>query len=280
MTFKKILLPTDGSDYSKTALQYGIYISRIVEAQLAGLQIVDIKIIQGPVFNDIFGSVSLSPYPEFLTVIEEGLNERADTILSDFRKQCETAGLLPEVRKVTGIIDDEIVEESKNADLIILAQRGEHFPISRSILLGSTAEAVVRKSGKPVLVTPEHFKEIEAIGLAYDGSRSAGNALQIAAELSSKARWPLTSIIITPDGNLAAELRKKIEDALAPYDIDNEIIVLQGREEKEIIKFINEGAVELMLMGAYGHSRFKELLLGSTTSYVIRNSRIPVLLTR
>jgi nucleotide-binding universal stress UspA family protein len=280
MTIKKILLPTDGSDYSKTALQYGIYISRIMEAQLAGLHIVDIKIIQGPVFNDIFGCVSLSPYPEFLTIIEEGLNERADTILSDFRKQCETAGLLPEVKKVTGIIDDEIVEESKNADLIILAQRGEHFPISRSILLGSTAEAVVRKSGKPVLVTPEHFKEIEAIGLAYDGSRSAGNALNIAAELSSKARWPLTSIIITSDGNLAAELRKKIEDTLAPYDIDSEILVLQGREEKEIIKFINEGAVELMLMGAYGHSRFKELLLGSTTSYVIRNSRIPVLLTR
>jgi nucleotide-binding universal stress UspA family protein len=280
MTIKKILLPTDGSDYSKTALQYGIYISRIMEAQLAGLHIVDIKIIQGPVFNDIFGSVSLSPYPEFLTIIEEGLNERADTILSDFRKQCETAGLLPEVKKVTGIIDDEIVEESKNADLIILAQRGEHFPISRSILLGSTAEAVVRKSGKPVLVTPEHFKEIEAIGLAYDGSRSAGNALKIAAELSSKARWPLTSIIIIPDDNLAAELRKKIEDTLAPYDIDSEILVLQGREEKEIIKFINEGAVELMLMGAYGHSRFKELLLGSTTSYVIRNSRIPVLLTR
>ena len=52
------------------------------------------------------------------------------------------------------------------------------------------------------------------------------------------------------------------------------------KEEKEILKFIDEGAVELMLMGTHGHSRFKELLLGSTTSHVVRKSRIPVLLTR
>ena len=189
-------------------------------------------------------------------------------------------GSSPRSKKTTGIIDEEIINEGKNADLIVLAQRGEHYPLSRSVLLGSTAEAVVRKSGKPVLVTPVSFIEIESMGLAYDGSPPADHALKIAAELSDRIRWPLTVLIVTDNVKLSADLSKRVESALEDYAIDSDIIVLGGKEEKEIIRFIEEGAVELLLMGARGHSRFKELLLGSTTSHVIRKSRIPVLLAR
>ena len=280
MVIRNILIPTDGSGYSKSALEYGIYIARILGAEITGLHIVDVKIIQGPIFSDIFGSVSLSPYPEFLTAIEKGLQDRADAILEAFRQRCGHAGLKPQVKKVTGIIDEEILKEGKSADLILLAQRGEHYPLSRSVLLGSTAEAVVRKAGKPVMVTPEKFREIESMGLAYDGSPPAQHALEIAAELSVKTKWPLTVIIISDDVSLGANLTKKVETCLEPFEIDSDILVLRGREEREIVKFIDEGAVEMLLMGAYGNSRFKELLLGSTTSFVIRNSRVPVLLTR
>ena len=65
-----------------------------------------------------------------------------------------------------------------------------------------------------------------------------------------------------------------------PPIADCETITLSGKEQDEIIKFIREGAVELMVMGAYGHNRLRELFLGSTTSHVIRKSPIPVLLTR
>lgn len=280
MTIRQILIPTDGSDYSKTALEYGIYIGKLLEAELTGLHIIDVKILQGPIFSDIFGSVSLSPFPEFLTVIEKGLDERADAILETFRRRCEREGLTPRIRKVTGIIDEEILRAGSEADLILLAQREKHYPLSRSVLLGSTAEAVVRKSGKPVLVTPATFREIESMGLAYDGSPPAHHALAIAAQLSVKTKWPLTVILITDQASLAADLTREVESYLEPFEIDSDVIVLRGREEKEIIKFIQEGAVELMLMGSHGHSRFKELLLGSTTSHVIRNSSIPVLLTR
>ncbi len=278
--FQNILLPTDGSDYSRTALEYGIYIAKKLDARLTGLHVIDIKVLQGPVLNDICSSASLSPGPEFFSVIEKALEARADNILREFREHCEKEGLKPDVKKVTGIIDEEIIREGQAADLILLAQRGEHYPLSRSVLLGSTAEAVVRKSGKPVLVTPVKFVEIESMGVAYDGSPPADRALKIAAELSDKARWPLTVLIVTDQAKLSADLSGKVEAALDDYLIDKDTIVLGGKEEKEILKFIEEGAVELMLMGTHGHSRFKELLLGSTTSHVVRKSRIPVLLSR
>ncbi len=278
--FRNILNPTDGSEYSRTALEYGMYMAQRLDARLTGLHVIDIKVLQGPVLNDICSAASLCPGPEFFSVIEKALDARAGNILSEFRERCEKQGLRPDVKKVTGIIDEEIVREGLGFDLILLAQRGEHYPLSRSVLLGSTAEAVVRKSSTPVLVTPVDFIEIESMGLAYDGSPPANHALRIAAELSDKARWPLTVLIVTDQEKLSADLSAKVESALDDYAIDKDIIVLGGKEEKEILSFIEQGAVELMLMGTHGHSRFKELLLGSTTSHVVRKSRIPVLLTR
>jgi nucleotide-binding universal stress UspA family protein len=97
--------------------------------------------------------------------------------------------------------------------------------------------------------------------------------------LSKQAVWPLTAIIITPDEQKAARLNSQIEEAAEAQETECEAIILTGREGEEILNFIKEGAVELMVMGAWGHNRLRELLLGSTTSQVLQKSLIPVLLT-
>ncbi|MBN2514732.1 MAG: universal stress protein [Deltaproteobacteria bacterium] len=275
-----ILVPTDGSDYSKTSLEYGIELTKKLDAQLKGLCVLDIKIIQGPLFNDISGFIDLSPYQEFTPLIESGLNERAESILHNFQERCEKAGLRPALKKVTGLVDESIIEEGKKADLIILAQRGEHYPLTGVGLLGSTSEAVVRKAGKPVIVTPIQYKEIKKMGLAYDESKPSEKALQLAIEFCMKTRWPLSILLITNDTVSAEKIRQKVESFFSSYDIEHDFDVRKGKEEQEILQFIEDGSVDLLFMGAYGHSRLRELILGSTTSYVIRKSSIPVLLVR
>lgn len=281
---KNILIPTDGSANSYTALEYGIYIARKLGASLTGLYVLDVNLIQGPMLTDISGSVGMPPYDGFFDAIETSLNEKADCILRDFQEHCRKSGIKAEVKKTIGKISQIIIEEAHSADLILMAKKGEHFHLKEGGLLGSVAEAVVRNSGKPVLVTPDKFVEIESMGLAYDGSDSASKALKLSLELSDQAVWPLTAVIITSDTKKADTLSTQIEDmnqkeSVAPT-CDCEIIILSGKESDEIIKFIREGAVELMVMGAYGHNRLRELILGSTTSHVIRKSPIPVLLTR
>ena len=280
MIIKSILIPTDGSEYGKTAIEYGVYIAKRVNAQLIGLHVVDIRLMQGPVFTDISGSVGLPPYQEFLPVLQEGFDERAETVLQAFKTRCEQAGLHPEIKKAIGIIDEIIIEEGNNADWILVVAERRTFSLGGDSILGSVAESVVRNSGKPVMVTPATFQEIESMGLAYDGSAPADKALKLAAEFSEQTSWPLTVIIITDNHDLGASLTKRVEDFIEPLKIDSAIIILQGKEDREIIKFIREGSVELMVMGAYGHNRLRELILGSTTSSVIRKSTIPVLLTR
>ncbi|HQI24348.1 MAG TPA: universal stress protein, partial [Smithella sp.] len=141
-----------------------------------------------------------------------------------------------------------------------------------------------RNSGKPVLVTPEKFVEIESMALAFDGSESATKALSLSLNLSQKTSWPLTVVIVSPDEKKAEALSGKVDKMIQQNpdeaSIDCETIILSGKEQDEIVKFIREGSVELIVMGAFGHNRLRELLLGSTTSHVIHKSPIPVLLIR
>lgn len=277
---EKILIPIDGSANSDTALQYGIYVALKLKAIISGLHVLDVNLLQGPMLTDISGAVGMPPYDGFFDAIQKSLDEKADIIINNFQENCKRAGLRTEIKKVIGKIDEIIIEEASTADFILMAKKGEHFHLKEGGLLGSVAEAVIRNSGKPVMITPDKFLEIESMGIAYDGSPSAKKALNFSLDLSKLATWPLTAIIITSDMEKATRLTSQIEEAAQEEETDCEVIILSGKEVTEIIKFIEEGAVELIVMGAYGHNRLREMLLGSTTSQVIQKSTIPVLLTR
>jgi len=279
-----ILIPTDGSANSQTALEYGIYIARKLAASLTGLYVIDVNLIQGPMVTDISGSIGMPPYEGFFESIEKSLHEKAGFILKEFEERCRKSGVKAATNRKTGKISPIIIEEAQNADLILMAKKEEHFHLKEGGLLGSVAESVTRNSGKPVLVTPENFVEIESMALAFDGSESATKALRLSLNLSKKTSWPLTVVIVSPDEKKAEALSGKVDKMIQQdpdeASIDCETIILSGKEQDEIVKFIREGSVELIVMGAFGHNRLRELLLGSTTSHVIHKSPIPVLLIR
>ncbi len=282
---KKILVPTDGSPNSLTALDFAVYIARRLGAALSGLHVVDVGLIQGPVITDIAGSVGMPPYEGFFDAVEKALNEKADFILKEFQDRCRRSGVKSEVRKITGKISATIIEEARETDMIVMARKGEHEHLGEGGILGSVAEYVVRNAGKPVMITPEKFIEIESMGLAYDGSGSASKALHLGLELSAQTAWPVTVITVSADSQKAAEWAAQVEEVNQkepdePPVADCDIVHFTGKETEDILNFIKEGAVELMVMGAFGHNRLREMLLGSTTSQIIRKSPIPVLLIR
>ena len=277
---KTILIPVDGSANSASAVDYGIYIAPKLDASLSGLHVIDIYLIQGPMMTDVSATVGMPPYDGFFEAVETSLKEKADYVLKNFEDRCRAAGVACGTKKNIGKISDTIIEEAEGADLILMAKKGEHFHLKEGGLIGSVAEVVIRHSGKPVMVIPESFREIESMGLAYDGSVPARKALELSLNISEKAKWPITVLIISADAAKAADLSAQVEDMAQKGLADCEVIISTGREADEILKFIAEGPVELMVMGAYGHNRLRQLLLGSTTSHIIHKSPIPVLLIR
>ena len=276
----KILIPIDGSANSDVAVDYGIYVALKLNSTISALHVMDVNLLQGPMLTDISGAAGMPPSDGLFDAVEASLNDKADFVLNSFREHCSWKGVKVETKKVIGKIQETITAEARDANFIVMAKKGEHFHLKGGGFLGSVAESVIRHSAKPVMVTPENFLEIESMAIAFDGSPSAQKALDFALGLSKQAAWPITAVIITEDMDKASKLTMQIDNAAEKEETDCEVIILPGKEGTEILKFIGEGAVELMVMGAYGHNRLRELLLGSTTSQVIQKSPIPVLLMR
>lgn len=276
---KSILIPTDGSDNSKVALEYGIYLALKFKAKITGLNVIDIRALEGPFFSDISGSLGFAPYQNYLPKFQEILEERGNLILENFKNDCEKKNVDPKTKILTGIIPNIIAEEGKKVDLIIIAHRGEHAQWS-SGLLGSTTESVVRKSPRPVLITPQQFKPVVKVLLAYDGSSESNKALKLACELALSMQVKLTVVIIINNEERGRELSNEAKEFIEPYNLDAEIQWLQGEASEEILKYAENNSFDLIVMGAFGHSRLRELVIGGTTAHIVRKATLPVLLNR
>lgn len=276
---KSILIPTDGSANSMTALEYGMYLSKIFDAQISGLNVIDIRALEGPFLSDISGSLGFSPYQNYLPKFQQILEERGKLILEEFRKRCAEKSLEPKIKRHTGIISNIIAEEAKKVDLVIIAQRGEHEKWTTG-LLGSTTESVVRKSPRPVLVTPNAFRSFDNILIAYDGGIESNKALKTACEMFINIKCSLKVAFVTSDDEKSKELSLEVEEFIAPYRMPIEIVSLKGDSGKEILGYAENNKIDLIVMGAFSHSRIHDLILGGTTAYIIRKATIPILLYR
>ena len=277
---KSILVALDGSQHADSALEYGLSLARRLRARLIGLHVLDIVSIEGSFLHDVSGSLGFEPYLDFSSKMREALQERGQMLLDAFRKKCEQAGVAYDTALPMGIVANEICDQARIADLVIVGHRGVNEQFSTGLLGGAT-ESVTRKSPKPVLVTPLEFKEITRPLLAYDGSQRASAALHASAEVSASLGLPLTVIHVAKDnGGEGDRVLAEAQRYLQSYEIPVTIKSLTGPPHQRIVDVLRDGGYDLLFIGAYGHSRIIEMVLGSTTEFVLRNSGAPVFLAR
>lgn len=276
---KNILIPLDGSEHSKAALDYAMWMTEKFGGTLLGQHIIDTISIEGTFFHDISGSLGFEPYLNFSTKMREVLEERGKAILDEFAERCQAKGLRSQTFLDMGIIANEICERSKIADLVVIGHRGLNEEFSTG-LLGTTAESITRKCPRPVFVSTKRFKIIEKPLLAYDGSQRASAAMESAAEFCSLLQLPLTVLYVAKDEKTAEGVLQQAKSYLNSYSIDTRYEIGRGYPEQKIIEYLANLNHDLLFIGAYGHRRIIEMVLGSTTEYVLRNSPCPVFLNR
>lgn len=279
LMIKSILIPTDGSVNSHTALEFGIYLAKLFKAEITGLNVIDIRALEGPFLSDISGSLGFTPFQNYFPKFQKILEDRANVILDDFKNRCAEKSIDPRLKRMSGVIANVIAEEAKRVDLVVIAQRGEHEQWSTG-LIGSTTDSVVRKSPRPVLVTPNKFQKVTGVLVAYDGSIEANRALKTACEHFSDKKIQFRIVFVTADGDRKKRLTDEVNEFVSPYKLKYEITCLEGDAGKEILNFSENTKTDLIAMGAFSHSRIRDLFLGGTTAYIIRKASIPVLLTR
>ncbi len=275
---KKILVPLDGSENSKGALDYALFLAGKFEASIIGLNVIDIVALEGPFLHDISGSLGFEPFMNFSTKMREVLEARGEEVLGEFTAACEAAGVACESSVAFGIVPNEICDKAKVADLVVIGRRGVNVKFEHG-LLGSTTENVLRKSPKPVFIAPRKFTKPKKPLLAYDGSTNAGKAMHSAAEWAKTLGLPLTVVTVAPPGE-DDSLLKEVEDYLKPYAIKSSFVRLEGDPAAAIEVYYEDKGHDLVFIGTSHHSRLVAMVLGSTTEHLIRLLQGPFFIER
>lgn len=116
--------------------------------------------------------------------------------------------------------------------------------------------------------------------LAYDGSQRASSAMESAAEFCSVLKLPLTVLTIGREDKATDGILQQAKSYLGAYPIEARFELDRGYPEQKIMDHLTRFAYDLLFIGAYGHRRIIEMVLGSTTEYILRKAPCPVFLNR
>ena len=178
-----------------------------------------------------------------------------------------------------GDLLEAVHEHETEADLIVIGKRGEAADFA-TLHLGSNLERVVRSSHKPVLVASRAFKPIKRFLIAFDGGASVMKAVEYIARTEPFRDLECRLLMA---GSPADVLRERLHSAArmleaAGYSV--QAAIEPGQPEAVIAGTVENDAIDLLVMGAYGHSRVRNLIIGSTTTEMVRSCKIPVLMFR
>jgi len=279
--FKTILLGTDGSPGADTAARYAVWLAAKLHARLTALHVTDIRILEGPLLADIAGALGAQPYPALLARVKEFQTERATTILSSAAKTCNKQHVTCETVHQIGSLIQTLLEYEQRADLVVLGQRGEHAQWHAE-MLGSSVERMVRASSKPCLVVPETYQTPKNILIAHDGSAESSKALHLGLNLADAFETGVTLVTAcqSEEEDTAAKILQDAHHLAQTRGIKSHAQLINDNAENAILHVAGKMAADMIVMGAYGHTRIREWIIGSTTSHVLRKARIPVLLAR
>ncbi len=275
--FKKILVAVDGSVYTDAVLSYGITLAKAFHSRLHVVTVADIRVFEWVTAVGADGFVPIVPSGIYQDESRKVLDEKCNRVLEKCASILTGEKLDFQTEKILGSPTDSISDRSQIADLVVMGKRGE-FARWEARSLGATTEAVSRKVRKPILVAEKVFTPIKKIMVAYDGSSHANQALLYVGHLAEAFQSQTTILCVTDDKEAGTRCCQEAKEYLQNYNIQLALETIPGHAEKEIIRYAAKAGVDLIAMGAFGHSRIREALLGSTTEHILRFAQNSLLL--
>ena len=279
MPFKDVLLvlitypqATDASE-----IQEAVSFAVALDARISGLAcVVQVRAPSQHLMSDAFvGALVASE--------REKSSNAAAELSAAFEASAKKAGVFQEtLTKACFTCDapDVLIREARLRDLTIVP----------AILEGSNyqwyAESIIFGSGRPVLLLPQRSRTrelaLDTIVIAWDGSRSAARAVADSLHLLERAKKVRVVTALNEkeldSESPAAELSKYL--TRRGIDATPDCIDAAGRRIGEILSsYLTANQADLLVMGAYGHSRLREFILGGATRSVLLKPPLPVLLS-
>ena len=285
---KDVILNLERHKSRDCVRDYAITVARTFNAHLAGVAFADgANIPLGafggganiPVFI-VLGQMSLGLPPDVIADILAENEEAARSAIQRFEAAVKGSLLSVEHRLVE--VPASFSEMARRYDLSVVMQSDNKNGVNNDILI----EATLFESGRPVIVVPYIQKEgmnLDRIVCCWDGSRAAARAINDAVPLLQKAR-AVELLIVTNEttGNGREILGVEIGSHLARHGVKVEVEILPAADidvANVILSRIADCSASMIVMGGYGHSRFREFVLGGATRGILSTMTVPVFIS-
>jgi nucleotide-binding universal stress UspA family protein len=277
MATKDILVHLDASPAAEMRLEVAACLAQRLGAHLTALFVADVTL---PMFAVGDGG-SGAGMAELIAELRQDALEEAGTVEAMFRARLQRAGLHGEWRLSEGVATAQVALHGRYADLLVVGQPDPDSPASTT---EAVMEAALLDTGRPVLMVP-YVGDFPRVGhrvlIGWNGSREAARAVHDALPLLAGAA-SVTVLIVDPSSGGAShgeEPGADIARHLVRHGLPVEVRRVIGAGVPAGDVLLNEAAdlgADLIVMGGYGHSRIRELMLGGVTRTLLRQMTAPV----
>lgn len=285
MSKHQVTACVDGSAMSGAVCDTAVWASRALQAPVTFLHLLEAS--RSPAIEDYSGAIGMGSREHLLSELVALDEDRSSRSLEQGRRLLDKAIQAAQSAGITDVSGEQRYDELLDAmlayedatRLFVIGRHGETHA-SQAQAIGAQVESVVRAVHTPILMTPDVFSPPRNFMLAYDGSETADKAIERVARSPLLAGMPGQVVMVGADtGENQARLHRACQ-LLVDRNWQVQSHLLQGNVMASLVAFQQDHSTELQVMGAYGHSRIREFIVGSNTTKMLTASSVPVLILR
>ncbi|MBM4286997.1 MAG: universal stress protein [Deltaproteobacteria bacterium] len=270
--FKNILVFLDGGEESLQGLTAAVHLARLAEGRIRGLFVKKIELLELgllPLAPDMGAAPPVLLDPELLASLEAEKDKTAQRLAELF---AATVGPLADgLQVVRGELVEELVQASRTADVVIMG-RNRLATQPTTDWISDVTRQVLKRSLAPVLLPGSHPQDLlqGPFLLAYDASPAANRTLRQLIRLAALAQAAVSVLAVGPPDSTSPWL-EEASSYLKPYNLTFSLEALEGKASEVIQTFVAQRQFSLIGLGAHGHFRLRDLVLGTTADKMLRH---------
>ena len=288
MAVRKLLLPLTGTAAGEAALSTALLIARSWNAHVLALHVrVDSRDVAPLAGEGLSGAM----IEEMMTATERESSDRAHAVRSMFdRFVAKHEVVLGEPRHgmdvptasfaaVIGREEDLVAQQARLADLTVVP----HPEAGEDVSSSDALHAVLFDSGRPVLLSPQTAPETVGTRVCLGWNGTAESASAVSAALPWLKRAEAVAILSADGYQRRGPAAPDLAAYLALHGVNTEIVMFQARGGvvgAGLLAAARDFGCDLLAMGAYSHSRLRQLILGGVTRHVLETAQLPVMMNR
>lgn len=281
----RVVACIDGSRASSAICDYAAWAGHRMETPLLLLHVLDEE--RYPAAPNLTGNIGLGSREKLLEELAELDQKRSKLalehghhMLDEAEQKVRQAGVTDIVKRQRhGDLTESLLALESQTRLLVMGLHGESSS-ERDPHVGSQLETVIRSVNRPILLVPDDYSAPKSAMLAFDGSETAFKGIELLAGTPVFRDMPLHLVMIGPDTSDRWEQLKRAEKMLNGLGIDVTLAIRAGDVEKALHEYQEEHDIDVLVMGAYGHSRIRRFLVGSTTTTMLQTAKKPLVILR